>query len=188
MATLTDRCNAIKLFLSDVDGVLTDGSMYYGEGGDELKRFSTLDGGGFILLRLVGIECGLITGEKSPIVDRRAKKIGLAHVIQGARDKSAELDRLLAKRGFSEQEVAYIGDDINDIMLINRVGVSATVPGNCLPADVKTDYVTTRPGGSGAVRDFAEWLLRERADYDEAVRRYLEESRAQKYNGDPGRT
>ncbi len=177
MATLTDRCKAIRLFLSDVDGVLTDGSMYYSEGGDEFKRFSTFDGGGFILLRLVGIECGLVTGEQTAIVDHRAKKLGLAHVIQGARDKSAKLDGLLAKLGITEEHVAYIGDDINDITLINRVGVSATVPGNCLPSNVSTDYITTRPGGSGAVRDFAEWLLRERGEYDEAVRLYHEQSR-----------
>lgn len=178
MANLTDRCKGIKLFLSDVDGVLTDGSMYYGENGDEIKRFNTRDGGGFVLLRLVGIECGLITGENTPIVDHRAKKLGLSHVIQGARDKSAKLDGLLAHLGITEEQVAYIGDDINDITLINRVGVSATVPGNCLPSDVSTDYTTVRPGGSGAVRDFAEWLLRQRGEYDEAVRRYLQQSRS----------
>jgi 3-deoxy-D-manno-octulosonate 8-phosphate phosphatase (KDO 8-P phosphatase) len=177
MAEMADRCRAVRLFLSDVDGVLTDSGMYYGERGDELKRFSTLDGGGFYLLRMVGIECGLLTTEDTALLERRAKKLGIPHVVQNARNKGAALDDLLSTLGMSDEEVAYIGDDINDIVVIERVGVSATVPNHCLPDSVTTDYVTSRPGGSGAVRDFAEWLLRQRGEYDRALALYLKRIR-----------
>jgi YrbI family 3-deoxy-D-manno-octulosonate 8-phosphate phosphatase len=174
MPTNPEQCRAIRLFLSDVDGVLTDSGMYYGEGGDELKRFSTLDGGGFLLLSLVGVECGVITSETTEIVARRGQKLGLDHVIQGVRDKGSALDQLLAQLDISDAEVAYIGDDINDLAVLRRVGISATVPGNFLPDDFEANYTTTRSGGTGAVREFAEWLLHQRGEYDRALSLYLE--------------
>lgn len=172
--TLKEKCLKIKLFLSDVDGVLTDSGMYYTEAGDELKKFSTLDGGGFMLLKSVGIQTGLITSENTKLVERRAQKLRIDHVIQGAKNKIEEFEHLISKLKLSDEEVAYIGDDINDIRLLERVGVSATVPGNCLPANVSCDYVTQRPGGNGAVRDFAEWLLQQRGQYDAALSSYLQ--------------
>ena len=173
MAETGERCRAIRLFLSDVDGVLTDGGMYYGEDGAELKRFSTLDSGGFILLGFVGVECGLLTSEDTEIVRRRAAKIGIPHVIMGARDKVRELDALLARLDLSLEQVAYIGDDINDLEVLRRVGISATVPANFLPPDFEADFVCTRPGGAGAVREFAEWILRQRGEYDHALALYI---------------
>lgn len=163
----------IKLFLSDVDGVLTDAGMYYTEGGDELKKFSTLDGGGFILLKNVGIQTGLLTTEKTQIVERRSKKLQIDYLIQGASDKLRSFDELLNRSGIEAEEVAYIGDDINDIPVLKKVGVSASVPGHCLPSDVHLDYVTTRSGGRGAVREFAEWLLERRGEYELALSMYL---------------
>jgi len=174
MPTIAERCKAIRLFLSDVDGVLTDSGMYYGEDGAELKRFSTLDSGGFILLGFVGVECGLLTSEDTEIVRRRAAKMEIPHVITGARDKVPALEALLATLKMSHEEVAYIGDDINDLEVLRRVGLSATVPGNFLPPDFEADFVSTRAGGDGAVRQFAEWILRERGEYDRALKLYIE--------------
>lgn len=170
---LSERCAKIKLFLMDVDGVLTDAGMYYTEAGDELKKFSTLDGGGLMLLKNVGILTGLITGEDTKIVARRAAKLRVDFVIQGATNKLAMLRKYLVKNRLSLEEVSYIGDDINDISLLKTVGVAATVPGNCLPENVCLDYTTLRAGGSGAVREFCEWLLRQRDQYQQALDAYL---------------
>lgn len=163
----------IKFFLSDVDGVLTDAGMYYTETGDELKKFSTLDGGGFILLKNVGINTGLLTTEKTRLVERRSTKLQIDYLIQDASDKLESLEKLLNRIDIKMEEVAYIGDDINDIPVLKKVGVSATVPGHCLPSDLKLDYITMRHGGSGAVREFAEWLLRQRGEYQLALSNYL---------------
>jgi len=172
--TIQARCKRIKLFLSDVDGVLTDGGMYYAESGEESKLFSTLDGGGFLLLRQLNILTGILTSERTQLVERRGRKLGLDFVRQGAKNKSEALDELLREAGCTVDEVAYIGDDINDIAILRRVGVSATVPGNFLPDSLQCDYVTQRPGGLGAVRDFAEWLLQQRGEYEKALKAYLD--------------
>jgi N-acylneuraminate cytidylyltransferase len=152
----------IKLFLSDVDGVLTDAGMYYTEQGDEIKKFNTHDGMGFQLLRQSGIKTGLITTENTEIVARRAKKLKLDHVYQG-KGFGSKLDIALdicKAEGISIDEVAYIGDDINCIDLLSAVGVKAC------PANA-THRVKAIPGiiqlatngGDGAVRDFVEWLF-----------------------------
>ena len=173
MSDLTRRCSRIQVFFTDVDGVLTDAGMYYGEKGDEFKKFSTWDGGGLMLLRMVGIRTGFITGEKTELVARRAKKLSVDHVFQGVKNKLGILESL-EKDGIDPSTVAYIGDDINDVPILERVGVSATVPDNWLPRGFSVDYTTTRPGGHGAVREFAEWLLRERSEYDKALKIYLD--------------
>lgn len=173
MSDLTARCRKIKVFLTDVDGVLTDAGMIYGEGGDELKQFSTWDGGGLMLLRSVGIRTGFITGENTRLVERRAKKLSVDFVYQGVRNKLRILEAL-ARDGVDPSEIAYIGDDINDVLILERVGVSATVPDNWLPPDFSVDYTTDRRGGQGAVREFAEWLLRQRSEYDKALKSYLD--------------
>ncbi len=174
MSDLVTRCKQVKLVLSDVDGVLTDAGMYYSEAGDELKKFCTLDGGGFMLLRNVGIRTGLLTSEETQLVERRGAKLQLDFVLQGVKDKFRRTAELLLELGLSPDQLAYIGDDINDLPLLKTAGVSATVPDNCLPPEFRCDYVTTRPGGRGAVRDFAEWLLRQRGEYARALDAYLE--------------
>jgi len=173
MSKLENKCSKIKLFVTDVDGVLTDAGMYYSEKGDELKKFSTLDGGGLILLQLAGIQTALITSENTEMVARRAEKLKFDFLLQGAKNKVNRMADLLEKTGFQFDEVAYIGDDINDLPLLLKAGLSASVPGNCLPAGTSLDYTTLRPGGSGAVRDFAEWLLKNRNDYEQALKQYL---------------
>ena len=155
----------IKLVLSDVDGVLTDGSMYYTEAGDELKRFHTYDGFGFQLLMAAGIKTGIITSEDTKMVDRRAKKLGLDYVYQGRRHggKLAAAEEICAKEGITLNEVAYIGDDLNCYELLNVVGLAAC-PGNARPEikAIKGIMQLQTAGGSGALRELADFILAEK--------------------------
>ncbi len=153
----------IKLFLTDVDGVLTDGSMYYTENGDEFKKFNTRDGMGFELLRKAGIKTGIITSENTQIVARRAAKIKADYLYQGQRDggKLAAAVEICTKEGISLSEVAYIGDDLNCIGLLEKVGLAAC------PADAVNDVKAVpgikllhRKGGEGCVREFVEQIVR----------------------------
>lgn len=175
MNDMVRRARSVTLVLTDVDGVLTDAGMYYTEQGDELKKFSTLDGGGILLLKYAGIKTGIITGETTDIVMKRAQKIGVDYVFQGVIDKKSTFDRLITELHIRPEHTAYIGDDINDISLLETTGISATVPNNCLPKSCHVDYVTGRAGGCGAVRDFAEWLLNLRGDYEQALQLYLKD-------------
>lgn len=152
----------IKLFLSDVDGVLTDGSMYYTENGDELKRFHTYDGMAFELLRKAGIRTGLITSEITQLVERRAKKMKVDYLYQGKRDggKLAAAQEICDKEGITLEQVAYIGDDLNCIALLEAVGFKAC-PANARPQVKKVSgiHILQTPGGSGAVREWVDQII-----------------------------
>lgn len=154
----------IKLFLTDVDGVLTDAGMYYTESGDEFKKFNTHDGMGFQLLREAGIKTGIITTENTKIVERRAAKLKVDYLYQGkgfGNKLSAALE-ICEKENISIKEVAYIGDDINCLELLNAVGIAAC-PANALPKVKSINNIIhlERKGGDGAVREFIELLLNE---------------------------
>ena len=152
----------IKLFLSDVDGVMTDGSMYYSESGDEFKRFHTYDGMAFNLLTQAGIKTGIITSENTQLVARRAAKIKADYLYQGKRDggKLQAALEICQKEGITMQEVAYIGDDINCFELLSNVGLAAC-PANAV-AKIKAIphiiHLQTK-GGDGAVRELVEMIL-----------------------------
>ncbi len=152
----------IKLFLTDVDGVLTDGSMYYTESGDEIKRFHTYDGMAFELLRNAGIKTGIITSENTQIVARRAAKVKADYLFQGKRDggKLSVAAQICAEMGITLAEVAYVGDDINCLDLLKAVGVAAC-PANAVAAVKKIPHIILLKtgGGEGAVREFAEIIL-----------------------------
>jgi len=151
----------IKLFLTDVDGVLTDAGMYYSENGDELKKFNTHDGMAFELLRNAGIKTGIITSENTKIVENRAKKLKVDYLYQGKRDggKLAAAKEICKKEGIALENIAYIGDDINDLELLKAVGVSAA-PSNAMASVKKiVQFVTKKKGGDGAFREFVERLL-----------------------------
>jgi YrbI family 3-deoxy-D-manno-octulosonate 8-phosphate phosphatase len=154
---------AIKLFLTDVDGVLTDGSMYYSEDGNELKRFHTHDGMAFELLRNAGLKTGIITSEQTEIVARRAAKPKVDYLFQGKRDggKLAAAQEICTQEGIKMTEVAYIGDDINCLELLKAVGVAAC-PTNAVAAvkNIPNIVKLTQKGGDGAVREFAEMILK----------------------------
>lgn len=153
---------AIKLFLTDVDGVLTDGSMYYTESGDEFKRFHTHDGMAFELLRNAGIKTGIVTSENTQIVARRAAKIKADYLFQGKRDggKLAVAQKICAEMGISLAETAYVGDDLNCLDLLRAVGIAAC-PANAVSAikNLPGIILLEKRGGDGAVREFVDLLL-----------------------------
>lgn len=152
----------LKLFLTDVDGVLTDAGMYYSENGDELKKFNTRDAVGLRLLREAGIHVGILTSENTKIVERRARKIGVDILIQGCKDKAADLDRLLSEHQLTHQQVAFIGDDINDLGILEKVGFAATPVDGRPENKILAHYICRAKGGEGAVREVAEVILRAR--------------------------
>jgi len=153
----------IKLFLTDVDGVLTDAGMYYSENGDELKKFNTHDGMGLQLIRQHGIKTGIITSENTKMVIRRFKKLKLDYLYQGKREggKLASVKEICEKEGISLAEVAYIGDDINCLELLSNVGFAAC-PANALDAikNIPGIIQMNKKGGEGCVREFIELILR----------------------------
>ena len=162
----------IKLFLTDVDGCLTDGGMYYSATGEELKRFCVYDGMGMVLLRQAGIACGILTSEQSPIVKARAEKLKLdfLYLGVGSKDRPGCLTKLEAakriyeKLGISMEEVCYVGDDVNDIDVLKAVGLPCCPPN--ARKEVKTIpgiKVLKTPGGQGAIREIADDLLKQRA-------------------------
>ncbi len=160
------RARRIRLVLADCDGVLTDTGVFYGASGEELKRFSIRDGMGVERLRQAGIESGIVSGELSPSILRRAEKLGLPHVLLGVKDKRAAVEGLCRSVGLRLEEVAYIGDDVNDVPLLEALasrGLTAA-PSDALPEVArKVHHVCRVPGGSGALRDFAEWLLAQKS-------------------------
>lgn len=154
----------IKLVLTDVDGVLTDGGMYYSEKGDELKKFDTRDGMAFQLLREAGIKIGIITSEQTNIVARRAKKLKVDYLYQGKRDggKLAAAMEICQKEGITLDEVAYIGDDINCHELLSAVGIAACPADACQKVQtIPHIHVLTKSGGNGCVREFTECFVSE---------------------------
>ncbi len=157
--SLQETLRGIRLFATDVDGVLTDAGMYYSESGDEWKKFNTHDGMGIKLLQKAGIVTAIITQESTKIVMRRAQKLTIPEVHQGAYDKLAVLKELIARHGFSMDQVAYIGDDVNDLQALGAVGFSAA-PADGMPPVLKTvRYVCKKKGGEGAVREVADLIL-----------------------------
>lgn len=158
--TAPDEMPEIKMFLTDCDGCLTDGGMYYSEHGDELKKFNTRDGMGFALLRQKGIITGIITSESADLNHRRAEKLKLDILESGCKDKVSEVKRICVEKGVDLANVCYIGDDINDLEVIKMVGFG------CCPADAMPQvkeiakYVTKVRGGEGVIREVVEAILR----------------------------
>lgn len=148
-----------KLVITDIDGVWTDGGMFYDQSGNELKKFNTSDSAGVLFLRECGIPLAIITGEDTAIVARRAEKLKINLLYQGISDKVAVAEELCAQMNISLSDCAYMGDDIGDYRLLKAVGLSAA-PANA-PSYIQSvvDHVTEKKGGEGAFREFVEWML-----------------------------
>ena len=159
---LRERLANIKLLAMDVDGVLTDGGMYYSEHGDELKKFNTRDGKAIELLRNAGIKTAFITRERTRLVERRAAKLRIDELYQGIEDKLAALQQVISSYGLTFEEVAYIGDDINDLDVMQAVGLAITVADGLPENRNMAHYVTQAKGGEGAVREVATLILESR--------------------------
>ncbi len=158
---LQKKAKKIKLLLTDNDGVLTDTGVYYSSRGEEFKRFSIRDGMGVERLReLISVETGIITGELSGSVKKRAEKLKIKDLYLGTKSKELLLKDILKKHKLKSENIAFIGDDVNDFKLLKLVGLSAS-PGDALP-DIKkiVDYVCENNGGHGAFREFAELIIR----------------------------
>ena len=157
---LQEKARKIKLLLTDCDGVLTDGGVYYGEQGEVLKKFNIKDGMGVERLRkLADIQTGIITGEMSTSVAKRAEKLQITELHLGIKDKLSVLMQIMVNRNLVSEQIAYIGDDVNDIEIMQKVGLTAC------PADAISftkeiaDYVCENRGGEGCFREFAELLI-----------------------------
>jgi 3-deoxy-D-manno-octulosonate 8-phosphate phosphatase (KDO 8-P phosphatase) len=168
--TLESRAKKIRLVLLDVDGVLTDGTVLMHGDGTESKAFHIRDGAGIVWAMRAGLLVGLLSARESATTIQRATQLGIPIVAQGVSSKSAEYARIIAERGLSDDEVAFMGDDVLDIPVLERVGL-AGVPSDAVEeAQAHADWVSTLPGGHGAVREFLELILKAQDSWDAIVR------------------
>ena len=162
-AEVLQSAGRIELLILDVDGVLTDGRLYYGAGGEELKAFHTQDGSAMKRLMASGVTIAIITGRDSPAVARRAKELGVPHLYMAVEEKTTALAQLSEASGTEPARMAHAGDDLPDLPLFAQVGMAFSVP-NAHPAVVaRADYVTTANGGFGAVREICDLVLAARS-------------------------
>lgn len=157
---IKEKLSKIKILITDCDGVLTDGKIYYGSDGSELKAFHVHDGKGFYLIQEKGIICAIITGRQSAMVERRAQELGIEEVYQAISDKLTVFNKILRKYDLTADQAAYIGDDINDRKVLQQVGFSATVADGVPVLKNEVDFVTEKKGGRGAVREITDLILR----------------------------
>lgn len=166
---LAARCSALELVLADVDGVMTDGSLLLLPDGGEAQAFHVRDGLGVVLAHRAGLRTGIVSGRASDAVARRAAELGMAVVRQGVRDKGEALREILRSEGLRAEQVAYIGDDVNDLAILGEVGLSAA-PADAAPeVRLQAFMVTEAGGGRGCLREFLEAILRARGDWDRVV-------------------
>ena len=171
---LTSRAKLIRLIAFDVDGVMTDGGLYFSDSGEEFKRFNSRDGQGLKMLRASGVEIALITGRTSRCVEARAKNLGIEHVFQGVENKLETMVKLLNKLKLSRDAAAYMGDDVVDLTVMRHVGLAITVPDSPKLVRENSDYVTQLSGGHGAVREACELIMSAQGTLDEQLKIYLQ--------------
>lgn len=176
--TAVERAAQVRLMILDVDGVLTDGRLYYGAGGEAMKAFDVRDGHGVKLLREGGIEVAILTARQSTIVTMRARELGVARVVQGAADKVGGFERLLIDTGTQAQHCGYIGDDWPDLAVLARVGFAATVADAAPEVRAAAHWIAAAAGGRGAVRELAEFVLRAQGRFSAVLARHAGASHA----------
>ena len=154
------RAVSIRALGLDVDGVLSDGRLYFTSGGEEMKAFHALDGHGLKMLMRAGLQVAIITSRSSPILQRRCADLGIAHLYQGVEDKLAALEDFLALAGIEAEQFGFVGDDLMDLPVLQAAGLSCSVPGGHGDVRSRVHIVTSAPGGKGAVREITDFLLR----------------------------
>jgi YrbI family 3-deoxy-D-manno-octulosonate 8-phosphate phosphatase len=159
MSRARPRWRGVRALIMDVDGVLTDGGLYYTEQGDELKRFDVRDGQGLVLLRQAGILTAIVTGKRTTLVARRADELGIAEVHQGVTDKAATVSALLARHAVAPAAACYVGDDINDLPALRIVGIAVAVADAVPIVRRAAHHVTRASGGHGAIREVCDLIL-----------------------------
>lgn len=168
-----DKAKPVKLLLLDVDGVLTDGKLYFSNAGDEMKAFNILDGHGIKMLQASGVAVGIVTGRESELVARRAGDLGIELVIQGSPDKGLAVRDIVANRGLDREQIAFMGDDYPDLPAMNQCGLKLTVA-NAHPAVTeRTDWQSQNKGGEGAVREACDMIMQAQGHYQSALEPYL---------------
>ena len=167
-----ESAKKIKLLLLDVDGVLTDGRLYYGNSGEEMKAFNIQDGLGIKLLQQGDIRVGIITGRVSALLQRRADELGINPLVQGREDKLTALNELLETMEIGMDEIAFMGDDLPDLAVIRRVGLGITPANGSSALAQQAHWQTARRGGDGAVREVAEMILGAQGKLDTIVAAY----------------
>ncbi len=167
--TPADRAQRVKLVVFDVDGVLTDGGLWYGPDGEAMKRFDVKDGHAMVLARLTGLPVALLTARSSRIVEARAKELKLAKVFQGRREKGPAFAELCAALHVSPDEAAYMGDDVNDLPALDQAALAAC-PADAAPeVRERVHLVASRPGGHGCARELLELVLRATGRWERAL-------------------
>ena len=170
---ILDKAKKIKLLILDVDGVMTDGRIYYGNYGDEIKAFNVKDGFGLALLRRAGIEVAIVTAKKSRIAKLRAKDIGIKWIYENS-SKLKVFNKLLRKFRIDAQEACFVGDDLIDIPVLKSVGLPVTVPQAVNEVKTISSYVTRAGAGSGAVREICEIILKSQGRWEEVTKKYTD--------------
>jgi 3-deoxy-D-manno-octulosonate 8-phosphate phosphatase (KDO 8-P phosphatase) len=160
MDEVTRRARGVRLAIFDVDGVMTDGTIFMGPRGEAFKAFNILDGHGVKMLQSAGIATAIVSGRNSKMVARRAKDLAIAYVKQGVSDKLAVFEKLIQRLGVDAQACAYMGDDLVDLPVMRRCGLAVSVPNGADRVRSEAHYVTRAGGGRGAVREFCELVLR----------------------------
>ncbi len=163
------RAVSVRIMLFDVDGILTDGTLWYSEAGESVKPFNVLDGQGIKLLQQAGIETGLLTSRQSGAVERRARELGITLVMQGIHDKLAAFTGVLSERGLALEQSAFMGDDLVDLRVLTRCGFAASVPDAPESVRSRVHLVTQARGGRGAAREACEFILSSQGRLDDLV-------------------
>ncbi len=173
MKDILERASRVKLVIFDVDGVLTDGSLFLGDDGQEYKAFNSRDGHGIKMLLRHDVEIGIITGRKSQVVEHRMKNLGITHIYQGQPDKLPAFHELAEKLGVTMDEVAYVGDDVVDLPVMRKVGFAIAVQ-DAHPMVLKhSHWQTASPGGRGAARDVCELIMEAKGVLESTLSSYL---------------
>ncbi len=167
------RASRIKLLLLDVDGVLTDGRLYFSNQGDEFKTFSTLDGHGIKMLQKSGVKVGIITGRTSNLVAKRADDLGIKILVQGREDKWDALQDILAEQPLALEEIAFMGDDWPDLTVMARVGLALTPANGHFSVVERSHWQSQAHGGQGAVREACDMLMKAQNTFDQILKAYL---------------
>ncbi len=174
MQDILEKARDIRLVIFDVDGVLTDGSLYLGDDGQEYKAFNSLDGHGMVMLKNSGVEIGIITGRTSEVVRIRMESLGIRHVFQGRRDKRPAYEELKATLGLEDRQIAYVGDDVVDLPVMTRVGLAIAVQDAHPFCRRHAHWITPDRGGHGAARNVCELIMEAQGKLESALQSYLD--------------
>ena len=173
MQDILEKAAQVRLVVFDVDGVLTDGSLFLGDDGQEYKAFNSLDGHGMKMLQETGVHIGIITGRSSEVVRIRMHSLGINHVYQGQHDKLPAYEELKSSLGLADEQIAYVGDDVVDLPVMTKVGLAVAVQDGHAFTRQHAHWVTSSRGGQGAAREVCEMLMEAQGTLQPALDKYL---------------